>query len=588
MKKLIFLTLILSFLVSTSILAEYDSTISYLKSQSQDAWITQALSAAQADGISTDYVDTNTDDLMTAVKNLLALTATNSQDTEGMNNLVQTIQSKFVDNQLGSAELLNDDFWGLIALSSVKDNSYDNELKSFILSHQNEDGGWSWSTSGASDSNDTAAAIMALLETDLTASSAAIVKAVDYLKTTQNSDGGFGYDANSQSDGASTAWILASLNKLGVNSNDWLVEDNTPISFLDSLALGDGSFKWMATDEKGSAMVTAFALLSLSNTSYPVKYITLEQEEEIIGVNLRLEGPEKTICLATNLEAANVLQALALSSELCDFEYIAEDTAYGIYVFSIAGIPAEGMSGWQFWVNWQSAMVGAADYTLNAGDNILWAFGEFGIQPTKVEVNQTKLNSGEELTVTAQYYTGDNWQALVGEINIGNQVYNTDTNGQFSINLDQNGIYPVYVKVKNQYIRSNKEYVTVGDGVSQTVDLLVKLIEDDGGGGGGDDSIAFTVNQSSVDFGELKAGQSTDSVLTLTNSGNVAIYLEADIVGDSIFTDYIDLNQADWQDWQVNLSQTDFSSVDVKLSLPDDLVGTGAKSGQLIFWATTD
>jgi len=372
---------------------------------------------------------------MTASKNILALTAMQSDDYETLNSLLTVINNNFVDNQLGSSELLNDDFWGLLALSSLHSEDNISSIKEFILSNQNEDGCWSWSTTGESDSNDTAAAILSLLETDLTISSSEIVLALDYLHTIQNEDGGFGYDVNSESDGASTAWIISMFNKANIDINDWYVGDNNPILFLQSLQLEDGSFAWLTGDEEGSSMVTSYALLSLSNGTYPLNYINLNTNDTV-NVDLRIEGPDNTICLAS-LEASNVLELLISGSEVCNFDYIVQDTEYGPYVSSVDNIDAEGMSGWQYWVNSASGMVAADEYILEAGDEVLWAYGEYGIQPTRVETNQNIFLTGEDITITTTYFDGSDWLVLENiEVYVNNDIYTTDESGQVNLTIN--------------------------------------------------------------------------------------------------------------------------------------------------------
>jgi hypothetical protein len=587
MKKIWFFILALGLVFSPSLIkADYSNTIDYLQSQTQNAWITQALASANVDNPDISYIDAQTTDLMTAIKNVLVLTAIESDNQADLLSLSNTIDSNMSGGQLGSADLLNDDFWGLMALKSIDQTDNISDIKEFILSQQNPDGGWGWSTTADSDSNDTAAAVMALLDAGLTVSSVQIDAALDYIATTQNNDGGFGYNVDSDSDGASTAWMIATLNKADISPSSWEKDSNNPILFLESLQQPDGSFLWMPSDEQGSGMVTAYALLALSDSTYPVNYVQLEDEQPELGVDIRIEGPEETICLAANLQAATVLDLLEVAADVCDFEYVAEDTAYGIYVSSIDGVDAEGMEGWQYWVDWQSATVGAADYQLSDGEDVLWAYGQFDIKPGKVEVNNTRLETGDDLIVTAQYFDGDNWQPwAVAELNIGSDTYQADDNGQLTISLDNDGVYTVWAEQAASYIRSSKIYITVGNGISQTVDLSVNIEQ---GSSGDDDVIAFSVSQSSIDFGNLRPGQSADTILSLNNTGNVNIYIEASILGDDVFSDNIKLDQAVWEDFNLNLPTTDSNAVNVGLAIPSAFTGAGQKNGQLIFWATTN
>jgi len=590
MKKVILTILALVIFVSPSlILADNSNTIAYLQSQTQNNWISQALAAAQVDNLDISYIDYQTNDLMAAAKDILTLAATNSQDGENISQLLAVIESSRNNGQFGSSDLLNDDFWAVLALASVGNLDSTDSVKNFILDNQNEDGGWSWSASGTSDSNDTAAAIMALLDLSDNSSSPEIIDALSYLQTTQNEDGGFAYDSDSQSDGASTAWIIAALNKADIEADSWVKNEHNPISFLESLRQDNGSFLWMASDEQGSAMVTAYALLALSGASYPVNYIDIATDDNIAaGYSLRIEGPDRTVCLANHLEATTVLELLEAGSGVCGFEYTTEDSAYGVYVSSIDGIVAEGMEGWQYFVDSQSGMMSVTDYHLSDENEVLWAYGGFPFYPVSLELNDTHFDVGQSVVASFKYYDGDSWLPLPeADIVLGQDVYQADASGQFSMTMEADGAYPIFSQQTANYIRSNKEYIIVGSGVSQTVDLSVNIEGDDNGGSNGDGSIAFSVDRSSIDFGTLNPGQSSDTIISITNTGDVDVYIEASVLGDAVFTDFTSLDQNIWQDYNLNLSKDSLQSVNIGLDIPSNFDSFGQKEGQLIFWGVS-
>ncbi|MFA6466863.1 MAG: prenyltransferase/squalene oxidase repeat-containing protein [Patescibacteria group bacterium] len=587
MKKFILTIFALVIFVSPNlILADNDNTIAYLQGQSQNTWISQALAAATAGGIDISYLDYQTTDLMAASKNILTLAAVESQDTDNIRQLLSVIESSKNNGQFGSSDLLNDDFWVLMALASVNQLADTDSAKNFILDHQNTDGGWSWSASGTSDSNDTAAAIMALLDLGLDSSSTAIVNALAYLQTSQNADGGFAYDLDSSSDGASTAWVIAALNKANISASSWQKDNNDPISFLESLRQDNGSFLWMPSDGQGSTMVTAYALVALSGKAYPINYIDIAINEEVLGGHsLRIEGPAGTICLANNLEATTVLELLEAGSNVCDFEYISQDSAYGVYISAIDGVSASGMDGWQYFVDWQAGMLAVTDFILEDNQEVLWAYGGWPFYPVKLEVNDSHFEVGETLMVDFKYYNGESWLPLAGAgIVFGAETYSTDASGQFSLVLDSEGIFPIFSQPSSTYARSNKEYIVVGSGISQTVDLSVNVESDDGGGVEEDDVIAFNVDRSSINFGTLNPGQAVDTIVSLSNTGNVNIYIEASVLGDQVFTDFTSLDQDQWSDYNLDLATGSSEAVNVGLAIPSSFSALGQKQGQLIFW----
>lgn len=582
-KTLLSILTLAIFIVPSLILADNNTTISYLQSQNQNAWISQALASAGVSDIDISYIDYSTNDLFKAAKYILALAAVGSDNTDNINQLLSVIEDSYDNGQFGSEDLLNDDFWAVLALAAVNQADDIENVKTFIINHQNSDGGWSWSSSGNSDSNDSAAAIMALLELDQDKSSKVIVDALAYLQSTQNSDGGFGYDTDSLSDGASTAWVIAALNKADINASDWKKGNNNPISFLESLRREDGSFLWMASDEAGSAMVTPYALLALMGGTYPVNYISL-QEPTISGHSLRIEGPDNTICLASNLQADTVLGMLQAGASVCDYEYIIEESSYGSYVSSIGGISAQGLEGWQYFVDFAPGMVAAGDYNLSGSQEVLWAYGGWPFYATKLEINDTHFDVGENLLATLSYYDGNNWLSLGGaNVMFGDELYQTDGSGQLNLPVNTQGAFAMYFPGADNYARSNRQYIIVGDGVSQIVDLSVD-IDTNGTDPGTGNTIAFSVDRASIDFGKLKPGQSADSLLTISNTGNTNIYIEASVLGDKVFQDFTSLDQNTWQDYSLSLGIAGLQSVNVALEVPQDFNSSGVQEGQLIFW----
>lgn len=567
-------------------LADNNSAIQYLQTQTQNPWITQSLAAANQQNLSTDYINAQEQDLMKVAKYLLVLSAVNSEDYASMRTLFATLSSHFNNGQFGDQSQLNDDFWGLLAAGAVNKAGDFNSVKDFIISHQNADGGWSWATSGTSDSNDTAAAIMALKETDISSQDQVIVNALNYLHTTQKTDGGFAYDATASSDGASTAWVVAALNKLDIDVATWNQGDNTPLSFLNSLQQADGSFLWLPSDAQGSSMVTAYALLAILDKSYPVNRVNIPAENNGNGngnsqdISLRIEGPANTICLAEHLTATNVLALVVEASSACNFTYQITETEYGPYLSEIAGFGGQGLNGWQYWLNWQPGTQSADQAQIQGQDEVLWAYGQFSIKPSKVEAS---VDGSGHLSGHLQYFD-QTWQDLAqATINIGGQNYVTNAQGLFSVDLTQNGAYPVYFNGSEAFIRSNKIYLNYGVSSSnQSLDLSVNVVPT---GEEENDQISFFVSQNQINFGDLERGQIGETILQLTNSGNVGITLEANILGDSVLIQNTTLNNQAWADFGQNLNIGQNANLNVRLSVPNT-ASFGQHQGQLIFWAS--
>jgi len=197
-------------------------------------------------------------------KRILAITALDENPrTFGSENFVEKLESFFDGNQIGDSSLLNDDIFGVLALTSAGiSNNTVSKSRQFILSHQNSDGGWGFATSVGSDSNTTAMAVAALFKTGGVPDSA-----FNYISSAQDSSGGYAFIPNTAPDGASTAWVIAGLNSAGRNA------PANAIEFLNSLQLPNGSFKWKPADNTGSSLVTAYAVIALSGHGVPIRTI---------------------------------------------------------------------------------------------------------------------------------------------------------------------------------------------------------------------------------------------------------------------------------------------------------------------------
>ncbi|MBX4186980.1 MAG: DUF4430 domain-containing protein [Candidatus Doudnabacteria bacterium] len=199
-------------------------------------------------------------------KRILAITAIGENPrTFGAEDFVAKLEKFFDGNQIGEANLLNDDIFGILALHAVGiSGNIISKSRQFILSHQNSDGGWGFATNTGSDSNTTAMAVAALSQVGSIPNSA-----FDYLNKAQDSTGGYGFIPGTAADGASTAWVIMGLNSTGKKS------PANAISFLENLQNSNGSFKWKPNDENGSALVTAYAVIALSGHGLPIRNLPI-------------------------------------------------------------------------------------------------------------------------------------------------------------------------------------------------------------------------------------------------------------------------------------------------------------------------
>ncbi|MFH1522343.1 MAG: DUF4430 domain-containing protein [Patescibacteria group bacterium] len=393
MKKKIILTLflIVFFILPFMAKAGVDEAVNYLKAQPQDAWITQALVAAGETSVATDHLTSvNPGALNPAndyAKAILALTAAGKNPTTfGSEDYVAKLKTYYDGEQMGEVSLINDDIWAILALASVGqvDSEEAQAAKNYLLANQNEDGGWGYSPGGASDTNDTAAVIIALVEAGVSASNTVIVNAINYLQSTQNDDGGFTYDPNSEfgtdSDSGSDAWVICALNKIGQDPTSWDKEGNNSITHLESLQdEDDGGYWWVevGTSQWNNKAMTAYAIIALSGKSFPIGYYEIPLPVSVPTAHLVIKGKAGVICEA-DIKANTALEIVENGAETCNYTYNIEDTDFGPYLNKINNDAAEGSLGWLYYVNSVMPDVGAFDYDLSEGDEVLWYFGEWG------------------------------------------------------------------------------------------------------------------------------------------------------------------------------------------------------------------
>lgn len=588
------LSVLLSFIFllepAVSIAAVSDAVL-FLEQQPQDAWITMALAASGEKNIDVDYLQSVSGTLATDyAKAILALAAAGENPYSfGSIDYVEKLKTYYNNGQFGSDTLLNDDFWSILALVSVGQDSGAEvaSAKDFIIQNQNSDGGWGFAVSGSSDSNDTAAAVMALIAAGVSESNDKIIDALEYLHSIQNDDGGFGYESQATSDAGSSAWVLTALNKLDQQLSAWEKNGNTPVDHIASLQDDDGGYWWVepGTSDWNNKAMTAFAVIAMSGKSYPVGYYISQQqdEENNDGIFVRIEGKDNTIC-TTTVEAENALDVIKAAADVCGFEYEINDSAWGRYLASVDGQNAEGMSGWLYFVNNSQPQVGASEYEISNGDSVLWYYGDFDWLPSRVTVSDTEIDTDQEITITAQYFTGTNWAPIPNaKIYSNGSLLTADVYGTFYKKFEEAGVYTVLVET-NGYVRSNKVNISVGGATSGSTQMSVEIVQSDDGEVLGE-SIGIEVSPQVLNFGILKPGEQSMQVVSLRNIGTVNLGVTAEVVGDAFFSTNLLIDQATPQSFFAEIAADQQKNSELKLIVPQQYLGQGVKNGELIFWA---
>jgi len=252
------------------------------------AWVTMAIAAEGEDPHNwkvgsnpsiVDYLEAHASDVnvsmaMDVERVILAIVAAGENPANfGGIDFVDALKTLYDDGQIGDVSLLNDDFWGVMALVSAGESLSSEIIANsvgFIKNNQNDDGGWSWAVNQSSDVDDTACAVMALIAAGEGPGSNAITNGLNYIKSQQADNGGFlSWGATNPS---TDSWAIDAIVAAGQNptSSYWTKNNNTSIDdLLGFQNTTGGSFPdWQG---KASPWVTSYAIPALLGKSYPVK-----------------------------------------------------------------------------------------------------------------------------------------------------------------------------------------------------------------------------------------------------------------------------------------------------------------------------
>ncbi|MDF2955136.1 MAG: Outer membrane protein assembly factor BamB [Candidatus Alkanophagales archaeon MCA70_species_2] len=217
-----------------------------------------------------------------------------------------------------------------------------------------------------------------------------------------------------------------------------------------------------------------------------------------VTAKVRIETPEETVWSGWvnvsdsfipdsegnvhHLPLPTALGALDEAAKLGNFSYTVVNTSWGLYVSEIAGV-AENYTTMRFWlyrVNYELAMVGAADYVLSDGDEVLWYYGAWGGQPLRITLSASEAYVGEQLLITVEVLndTAGVWEpASAAEIlatderGVLYELGTTNESGQAAISISvPAGLYEVYAE-KESCVRSERALLLVREALPPSVDI---------------------------------------------------------------------------------------------------------------------
>jgi hypothetical protein len=604
-----------------------------IESFSASAWVVMAIAAAGEDPDDwkdgsnpsiVDYLEANAASASEAnaySKMIMAAAAAGQDPTDfGGRDFVALLEAEHNNNQIGDDTLLNDDFWGVLALIAAGGDPATSDAiqdsVAFILANQSAtDGGWSWGVGQDSDVDDTAAAIMALIAAGQSASSTAISNGLEYIAGMQMDNGGFESWGSTNADTNTRGISAIAAASQDPTSVDWESgPGNDPVdnllTFQQDSGADEGAFYWQnGTQGMSPAGTTAAAIIALVGGYFPVAVLEPTPPEPGVTVNVRVEGEDENIWYGSvtvdeswitadnsdieyHLEDPTALGALDEAAEEGEFTYTTTDEWGGLYVTSIDGEEPEGMAGWMYRVDYISPSVGADQFILDETtppnpphQEVLFYYGEWDDIPLKLEVDIIAPDAGDSFTVTVSEYDEgmDDWYTIEGATVYADTEYTTDENGEVEITIYHDTTIDIYAEM-DDHIRSNPVTVTVGEGSSQeaetqTVSMTVDIIP----------AISFSVDPDYINFGVLGPRDVSDPVtIHITNEGawKLAITTTVSDDAENLYVDGLAINSTRWNNFEGTVRRDHSEEFTVTLTVPDTYTETGNQNGTIIFWAS--
>ncbi|MCK4459701.1 MAG: DUF4430 domain-containing protein, partial [Methanosarcinales archaeon] len=263
--------------------------------------------------------------------------------------------------------------------------------------------------------------------------------------------------------------------------------ENTTVEFLWTPAITGNQTLTVIADADGDVVESDETNNETAVTVNVLEKLTVTANVRIEGKNDTVWTGEVTFSNSTvtttdgvthYLNEPTALGALDEANKSGGFGYVLVDYGWGLYVSEIAGEPPIGWDGWMYRVNYASPWVGAADYTLYGGEDVLWYFGAWTAPPLKIALDRTTVDVGEVFVATVTAYNDST--ALfdtvdAAEVYADGVLYGlTGSDGTLTMSLATAGDYQIHADKGTwaDYTRSEKETVTV---IEVTIPASVRI-----------------------------------------------------------------------------------------------------------------
>jgi hypothetical protein len=203
-------------------------------------------------------------DAPTIEKAILALVAMGrSPYSFAGHNLVAMLRAR-VDSANGRiGAYSNTTYWGVLAFRAAN-AAEPTRAFTYIRNQQLSNGGFGWAPGSGPDSNDTAAAMLALRALAIPCTWASIHGALDYMALVHNSDSGYSLTVDGASDSQSTSWVVQARSACSL-------KNTAALGYLAARHLPSGAYNYQAGRTVTPAWVTSQVLPAVYGRHYPIR-----------------------------------------------------------------------------------------------------------------------------------------------------------------------------------------------------------------------------------------------------------------------------------------------------------------------------
>jgi hypothetical protein len=178
-------------------------------------------------------------------------------------NLVSALRGRIgTHGRIG--KYLNSTYWGVLALRAAG-SAVPSRSINYIRSHAGSSGGFGYAAGSGSDSNDTAAAVLALRAGGVPCNWAVMSHAYAYMHSLQSgSDHGYALGPSDGSDSQSTSWVVQARIRCGLSNT-------AALGYLAARRQRNGSYAYRAGLVQTPAWVTSQVLPAVNGRAYPIR-----------------------------------------------------------------------------------------------------------------------------------------------------------------------------------------------------------------------------------------------------------------------------------------------------------------------------